>query len=48
MDVDDGKEIDESLYSRQLFIIDHASMKRVMESNVLLVGLSGLGVEIGT
>ena len=41
------KRIDESLYSRQLFIIDHNSMQKVMSSNVLIVGLGGLGVEIG-
>ena len=43
----DNKEIDESLYSRQLYIIDHASMRRVMASNVLIIGLGGLGVETG-
>ena len=49
MEVDEQKaEIDEGLYSRQLYVIDHASMKRVMESKVLIVGLSGLGVEAGT
>ena len=46
MEVDE-QEIDENLYSRQLYVIDHASMKRVMGSNVLLLGLGGLGVEIG-
>jgi len=45
MEVDE-QEIDENLYSRQLYVIDHASMKRVMGSNVLLLGLGGLGVEI--
>lgn len=39
--------IDEALYSRQLYVIDHASMLKVMETNVLLIGLGGLGVEIG-
>ena len=39
--------IDEALYSRQLYVIDHASMLKIMETNVLLVGLGGLGVEIG-
>lgn len=46
MDIDHGRDIDESLYSRQLYIIDHASMQRVMESNVLVLGLGGLGVEV--
>ena len=40
------EEIDESLYSRQLYVMGHAAQRRMMESNVLLVGLKGLGVEI--
>ena len=43
----DETQIDESLYSRQLFVMGHDSMKRMMKCNVLIVGLSGLGVEIG-
>lgn len=39
-------EIDESLYSRQLYVLGHEAMKRMGTSNVLLVGLRGLGVEI--
>jgi len=39
-------EIDESLYSRQLYVLGHEAMKRMSESNVLIVGLKGLGVEI--
>ena len=39
-------EIDESLYSRQLYVMGHAAQRRMMESNVLLLGLKGLGVEI--
>jgi len=39
-------EIDESLYSRQLYVLGHEAMKRMSASNVLLVGLKGLGVEI--
>ena len=39
--------IDESLYSRQLYVMGHEAMRRMGESNVLLVGLTGLGVEIG-
>ena len=38
--------IDESLYSRQLYVMGHAAQRRMMESNVLLIGLKGLGVEI--
>lgn len=50
MQVDDSvvgnNEIDESLYSRQLYVLGHEAMKRMGASNVLIVGLKGLGVEI--
>lgn len=50
MQVDDSVvgtgEIDESLYSRQLYVLGHEAMKRMGASNVLIVGLKGLGVEI--
>ena len=39
-------EIDESLYSRQLYVLGHEAMKRMGNSTVLVVGLRGLGVEI--
>ncbi|KAI9665542.1 MAG: hypothetical protein M1831_001685 [Alyxoria varia] len=39
-------EIDESLYSRQLYVLGHEAMKRMGSSNVLVVGMRGLGVEI--
>jgi ubiquitin-activating enzyme E1 len=39
-------EIDESLYSRQLYVLGHEAMKRMGVSDVLVVGLRGLGVEI--
>ncbi|KAL1889916.1 E1 ubiquitin-activating protein [Ceratocystis pirilliformis] len=39
-------EIDESLYSRQLYVLGHEAMKRMGASNVLVVGLDGLGIEI--
>lgn len=45
MDVAAGG-IDESLYSRQLYVLGHEAMKRMGRSNVLIAGLSGLGVEI--
>lgn len=41
-----NNEIDESLYSRQLYVLGHEAMKRMSASNVLIVGLKGLGVEI--
>ena len=40
-------EIDESLYSRQLYVLGHEAMKRMGSSNILIAGLKGLGVEIG-
>jgi hypothetical protein len=50
MQVDDSvvghTEIDESLYSRQLYVLGHEAMKRMGASHVLIVGLKGLGVEI--
>uniref|UniRef100_A0A6Q2Y9S3 E1 ubiquitin-activating enzyme n=1 Tax=Esox lucius TaxID=8010 RepID=A0A6Q2Y9S3_ESOLU len=39
-------EIDEGLYSRQLYVLGHEAMKRMQCSNVLISGLRGLGVEI--
>eukprot|EP00047_Mylnosiga_fluctuans_P019582 m.84067 g.84067 ORF g.84067 m.84067 type:complete len:1019 (+) comp8186_c0_seq2:101-3157(+) len=38
--------IDESLYSRQLYVLGHEAMRKMNSSNVLISGLSGLGVEI--
>ncbi|EMC91794.1 hypothetical protein BAUCODRAFT_79521 [Baudoinia panamericana UAMH 10762] len=56
MDVDELKsiqtqaagngEIDESLYSRQLYVLGHEAMKRMGSSHVLVCGMRGLGVEI--
>lgn len=43
----DGKgEIDESLYSRQLYVLGHEAMRRMANSNVLIAGMKGLGVEV--
>ncbi|XP_075438311.1 ubiquitin-like modifier-activating enzyme 1, partial [Ascaphus truei] len=39
-------EIDEGLYSRQLYVLGHEAMKRMQNANVLISGMSGLGVEI--
>ncbi|KTA96506.1 Ubiquitin-activating enzyme E1 1 [Nakaseomyces glabratus] len=39
-------EIDESLYSRQLYVLGKEAMLKMQLSNVLIVGLRGLGVEI--
>jgi ubiquitin-activating enzyme E1 len=42
----DSDTIDESLYSRQLYVLGHEAMKKMGVSDVLVVGLRGLGVEI--
>ncbi|KAH0605545.1 uncharacterized protein H6S33_004767 [Morchella sextelata] len=38
--------IDEGLYSRQLYVLGHEAMKRMSQSDVLIIGMKGLGVEI--
>lgn len=40
-------EVDEKLYSRQLYVMGHEAQRRMMQSTVLLIGCGGLGVEIG-
>uniref|UniRef100_A0A7S4IAX6 E1 ubiquitin-activating enzyme n=2 Tax=Odontella aurita TaxID=265563 RepID=A0A7S4IAX6_9STRA len=39
-------EVDEKLYSRQLYVMGHEAQRRMMASRALLVGLSGLGAEV--
>ncbi|XP_072483986.1 ubiquitin-like modifier-activating enzyme 1 isoform X1 [Notamacropus eugenii] len=39
-------DIDEVLYSRQLYVLGHEAMKRLQMSSILISGLRGLGVEI--
>uniref|UniRef100_A0A7N5ZW35 E1 ubiquitin-activating enzyme n=1 Tax=Anabas testudineus TaxID=64144 RepID=A0A7N5ZW35_ANATE len=39
-------EIDEGLYSRQLYVVGHEAMRRMGAASVLIAGLRGLGVEI--
>lgn len=41
----DAGTIDESLYSRQLYVMGHDAQRRMQDSRVLIVGLDGLGVE---
>jgi len=38
--------IDESLYSRQLYVLGKEAMEKMANSNVLIAGLGGLGVEV--
>ncbi|XP_043564560.1 ubiquitin-like modifier-activating enzyme 1 [Chiloscyllium plagiosum] len=47
MDPDESStEIDEGLYSRQLYVLGHDAMKQMKTSSVLVSGMRGLGVEI--
>lgn len=39
-------DIDEGLYSRQLYVLGHDAMRRMANSDVLISGLGGVGVEI--
>lgn len=39
-------EIDEGLYSRQLYVLGHDAMRRMASSDILISGVGGLGVEI--
>ena len=41
----DVTKIDESLYSRQLYVMGHEAQRRMAGANVLVVGMNGLGVE---
>lgn len=38
--------IDEGLYSRQLYVFGHGSMSKITNAKVLLIGVSGVGVEV--
>ncbi|KAF9980991.1 SPS-sensor component ptr3 [Mortierella antarctica] len=46
MDIEKENVIDEGLYSRQLYVLGHEAMKKMGTSNILIVGLKGLGIEI--
>ncbi|RKO93771.1 hypothetical protein BDK51DRAFT_18222 [Blyttiomyces helicus] len=47
MEVEDPKVgIDDALYSRQLYVMGHEAMRKMGASDVLIIGLKGLGVEI--
>lgn len=50
MEIDKSNEkpqIDEGLYSRMLYVLGHEAMQKMGLSNILIVGLKGLGIEIG-
>ncbi|KAK6465800.1 hypothetical protein DFJ63DRAFT_33136 [Scheffersomyces coipomensis] len=42
----DTPEIDEGLYSRQLYVLGKEAMLKMQNANVLIIGLKGLGIEI--
>ncbi|KAI0563060.1 ubiquitin-activating enzyme E1 [Gracilaria domingensis] len=42
----DADDIDEGLYSRQLYVLGHEAMRAMAKSAVLIIGCDGLGVEI--
>lgn len=46
MQIDPPGSIDEGLYLRQIYVLGKEAMMRMQNANVLIVGLSGLGVEI--
>ncbi|KAJ9057189.1 E1 ubiquitin-activating protein [Entomophthora muscae] len=46
MEPTNATNIDEGLYSRQLYVLGHEAMQRMAGSSVLIMGLGGLGVEI--
>lgn len=48
MNVDSGQvKIDEDLHSRQLAVYGKESMKRMANADIVILGLKGLGVEVG-
>jgi ubiquitin-activating enzyme E1-like protein 2 len=40
-------EIDDSLYSRQRYVLGDSAMHKMARSTVFISGIGGLGVEIG-
>ncbi|OQS55725.1 UBA1 [Ecytonucleospora hepatopenaei] len=42
----DNSVIDEELYSRQLYVLGHEAMKKMLNMTILIIGADGLGQEI--
>ncbi|XP_042372019.1 ubiquitin-like modifier-activating enzyme 6 [Plectropomus leopardus] len=42
----DSMEIDDSLYSRQRYVLGDSAMHQMAQSSVFLSGMGGLGIEI--
>jgi len=40
------EKVDESLYSRQLYVMGHEAQRNLQASSLLVIGLGGLGVEV--
>jgi Dinucleotide-utilizing enzymes involved in molybdopterin and thiamine biosynthesis family 2 len=40
------QEIDESLYSRQLYVMGKEAMLKMQNANVLIIGLKGWGLRL--
>jgi len=45
-DTSSSTEVDEKLYSRQLYVMGMEAQRRMMSSSAVIIGISGLGVEI--
>ena len=39
--------VDENLYSRQLYVYGHEAQKKMASANILISGLTGIGIETG-
>jgi len=46
LSTENNNVVDEKLYSRQLYVMGHEAQRRMMSSSCLMIGVSGLGVEI--
>ncbi|KAI3406137.1 UBA1 [Candida oxycetoniae] len=46
IDLPSPQDIDEGLYSRQLYVLGKEAMLKMQNANVLIIGLNGLGIEI--
>lgn len=42
-----GSTVEETLYNRQLYVLGEDAMKKMGHSSALIIGMKGLGVEIG-
>jgi ubiquitin-activating enzyme E1 len=43
----ENNDIDEGLYSRQLYVLGHEAMRKMNASDILISGMNGVGIEIG-